>query len=73
MKPISEIIFGFSDAENYRRRENKELFNKFFVRTTDLDILCERNVFFLVGDSRTASSLNSRVNFRRSMTHLPFH
>jgi len=35
MKPISEIIFGFSDAENYRRRENKELFNKFFVRTTD--------------------------------------
>jgi len=23
--------------------------------------------------SRTASSLNSRVNFRRSMTHLRFH
>jgi hypothetical protein len=73
MKPISEIIFGFSDAENYRRRENKELFNKFLVRTTDLDILCERNVFFIVGGSRTPSSLNSRVNFRRSMTHLPFH
>ena len=56
MKPIFEIIFGFSDAENYRRRENKELFNKFFVRTTDLDILCERNVFFLVGDKGTGKT-----------------
>jgi hypothetical protein len=25
------------------------------------------------GAHPTASSLNSRVNFRRSMTHLPFH
>jgi hypothetical protein len=30
MKKISELKFGFPDAENYKRREHKELFNKIF-------------------------------------------
>lgn len=56
MKLLSEIKFGFSDAENYRRRENKDIFNQFFVRTDDLDRLCGRNVFFLVGDKGTGKT-----------------
>lgn len=31
MKSISEIEFGFSDAENYRRRENKDCSTKSFL------------------------------------------
>jgi hypothetical protein len=56
MKPISEIEFGFSDAENYRRRENRDLFNRIFLRTADLDKLCQRNVFFLVGEKGTGKT-----------------
>jgi len=56
MKPVSKIIFGFSDAENYRRRENKEIFNKFFVRTDDLEKLCGENINFLIGDKGTGQA-----------------
>jgi cold shock CspA family protein len=56
VKAISEIKFGFSDAENYRRRENKDIFNKIFLRTEALDRLCERNVFFLVGEKGTGKT-----------------
>ena len=32
MLKISELELGFSDAENYKRRENKELLTNLFVR-----------------------------------------
>lgn len=56
MKPLNEIIFGFSDAENYRRRENKDLFNKIFLRTDFLDKLTKPNVFFLLGEKGTGKT-----------------
>ena len=46
MLPISELNFGFSDAENYKNKEYKDLFNHIFVRTAELDKLCKSNVFF---------------------------
>jgi hypothetical protein len=57
MKPISELAFGFADAENSRRRENKDLFNRISLRTSELDKLCERNVFFLIGERYRQNSL----------------
>ena len=56
MLPISELNIGFSDAENYKRRENKDLFNKIFLRTDSLDTLCERNIFFLIGEKGTGKT-----------------
>ncbi|HVC61218.1 MAG TPA: hypothetical protein VND19_12755 [Acetobacteraceae bacterium] len=56
MKAISDMRFGFSDAENYRRRENKDIFNKIFLRTEALDRLCERSAFFLVGEKGTGKT-----------------
>ena len=56
MKPISELAFGFADAENYRRRENKDLFNRISLRTSELDKLCERTVFFLIGEKGTGKT-----------------
>lgn len=56
MKPLSDLKFGFSDAENYRRRENKELFNRMFLRTDALDKLCDRSTSFLIGEKGTGKT-----------------
>ncbi len=56
MKKIPELKFGFRDAENYRNKDFKELFNKIFVRTEELDSLCKSNVFFLLGEKGTGKT-----------------
>lgn len=60
MKKINELNFGFPDAENYKRRENKQLFNDLFVKNDYLEQLCRPEIYFLVGDKgagKTAYSL----------------
>lgn len=39
MKNISQLYLGFSDAQNYSQRKNKEAFNEIFVRNHYLDEL----------------------------------
>lgn len=56
MIPIHSLNFGFKDAENYKRKENKELFNNIFVRTTHLDKLLDRGTFFLIGEKGTGKT-----------------
>lgn len=56
MKPVAHIKFGFSDAENYRRRENKDLFNQIFLRTDAIAQLEQPNIFFLVGEKGTGKT-----------------
>jgi len=56
MKPISTLEFGFSDAENYNRRENKDLFNKIFVKNIYLEQLLRPNTFFLMGEKGTGKT-----------------
>ena len=56
MKAIQELNFGYSDAENYKRRENKELFNDIFLRTPSLDTLCEQSCYFLIGEKGTGKT-----------------
>jgi len=50
MKKIEDLNLGFSDAENYKRRENKDLFNSLFILNSKLDRLCQPSTTFLVGD-----------------------
>jgi hypothetical protein len=50
MLSVPELQLGFRDAENYKRKENKELFNHLFVRTPELDQLCEPSTYFLIGE-----------------------
>lgn len=59
MKNILELQLGFSDAENYRRRENKALLNKLFIRNDHLDRLCEPAISFLVGEKGTGKTAYS--------------
>ncbi len=56
MKPLSDLTFGFSDAENYRRRENKDLFSQIFLRTESLKSLIDPSTFFLVGEKGTGKT-----------------
>lgn len=59
MLEIKDLVFGFNDAENYKRRENKDFLNKVFFRTEELDKLCERNTFFLIGEKGTGKTAYS--------------
>lgn len=56
MKNIVDLDFGFADAENYKRRENKELLNKIFIRNQQLDKLCDPAVSFLMGEKGTGKT-----------------
>ncbi len=47
MKKIKDLELGYADAENYKRRENKELLNKIFIRDQQLDKLCDDRISFL--------------------------
>jgi len=85
MKPISELQFGFRDAENYRSKDQKELFNKIFIRTHELDNLCRNTTYFLLGEKGTGKTalamyLNnneykntlSRINYIRETDYQKF-
>ena len=56
MKSVEDLELGFSDAQNYAQRHNKELFNSIFVRNTYLDDLVKQSVFFLVGEKGTGKT-----------------
>lgn len=56
MKSILDLQLGFSDAENYKRRENKDLLNRVFIRNQHLDKLCEPAISFLVGEKGTGKT-----------------
>jgi len=56
MKAINDLELGFSDAENYRRRENKSLLNRVFIRNHNLDRLCNPAISFLIGEKGTGKT-----------------
>jgi len=59
MKLIKDLELGFADAENYKRRENKDLLNRVFIRDTHLDELCQPNISFLIGEKGTGKTAYS--------------
>lgn len=59
MKKVSDLKFGFSDAENYQRRENKALFNNIFVKNDYLEQLLEPSKYFLIGEKGTGKTAYS--------------
>lgn len=54
--PIEDLNFGFNDAENYKKRENKELFNRIFVKSDKLDEILDPARYFLIGDKGTGKT-----------------
>lgn len=59
MKTIKELNLGFSDAQNYTQKANKELFNNIFVKNQFLDKLLYSTTFFLIGEKGTGKTAYS--------------
>ena len=76
MKPIQNLDLGFSDAENYRSKSQRDLFNKIFVKNSFLDQLFEENRQFLVGEKGTGktaySVFLSSNNYRNTVSDLRY-
>lgn len=58
-KQMYGMMLGSNDAEDYRRRENKQLFNEIFVKDINLDRLLQLNTFFLIGEKGTGKTAYS--------------
>ena len=56
MKYVEDLQLGFRDAENYRQRGKKQLQNTLFVRTPELEDLCDNGKYFLVGEKGTGKT-----------------
>ena len=56
MKHVLDLQLGYTDAENYRRPENKEMFNRVFIRNEHLDRLCQHAISFLIGEKGTGKT-----------------
>lgn len=76
MKRYINLNLGFEDAENYKKRENKELLNKFFIRTEEMYNILKPNNYFLIGDKgtgKTAFSLYLANNeFNKTTSYLNY-
>lgn len=59
MKDYKELNLGFGDAENYKKRENKELLNKYFIRNEELYAILKPTNYFIVGDKGTGKTAYS--------------
>lgn len=85
MKKYTELNLGFGDAENYKRRENKELLNKYFIRNDELYDILKPSKYFIIGDKGTGktayslylannqfSNTNSYLNHIRETEYVKF-
>ncbi|WP_169400832.1 cold shock domain-containing protein [Thalassobaculum salexigens] len=72
---FTSLNIGFTNAENYRARSNKELLSKYFVRDEYLERLLNPNVFFLIGEKGTGKTAystymrNSRYKEKNAFTY----
>lgn len=56
MKNIEELNMGFRDAESYKKKDNKDLLNKLFLRTNKREELTDTNKYFLIGEKGTGKT-----------------
>ena len=52
-KSIGSLNLGFSDAQNYIQRNNKQILSEVFVKNAYLTKLLQPNVYYLIGEKGT--------------------
>jgi len=76
MKKIVDMEYSFPDAENYRRREFKEKFNRAFVPDQYLEDLLKPEISFLMGEKGTGKTAYavylSNNNYKSTICDLRF-
>ena len=72
----ASLDLGFADAENYRRRENRELLNTVFIKNRFLEDLLKPSTFFLIGEKGTGKTAFSvflaNNNYRQTKSVLKY-
>ncbi len=54
--PIGKLYLGFNDAENYKKKENREIFNKIFIENEFLYKIKKQSTYFIIGDKGTGKT-----------------
>lgn len=55
-KSIMSLNLGFSDAQNYTQRGNKQMLSEVFVKNAYLEKLLQPNVYYLIGEKGTGKT-----------------
>lgn len=72
-KSIGSLNLGFSDAQNYIQRNNKQILSEVFVKNSYLTKLLRPNVYYLIGEKGTGKTAyaaflsNSEYNNNKSI------
>lgn len=56
MQSIANLDLGFTDAQNYGQRANKQKFSDIFVKNSFLEDLLQPQVYFLLGEKGTGKT-----------------
>lgn len=56
LKMVKELNLGFSDAQNYTQRGNKQILSEVFVKNIYLEKLLAPNVYYLIGEKGTGKT-----------------
>jgi len=56
VKKIKDLNFGYNDAENYKKPENKYLFEKFFYKTEEFQKIFDGSTYFILGEKGTGKT-----------------
>lgn len=73
LKSIESLNLGFSDAQNYTQRGNKQILSEVFVKNAYLTKLLRANVYYLIGEKGTGKTAyaaflsNSEYNNNKSV------
>lgn len=55
-KTIKDLNLGYSDAQNYMQRENKQILSDVFVKNIYLEKLLNSNIYYLIGEKGTGKT-----------------
>jgi hypothetical protein len=76
MAKISDLKFGFGDAENYKSRAERSFFNAVFTRNSFLEDLLKETSYFLMGEKGTGKTAYavylSNNNYKNNLCQIKY-
>lgn len=59
LKPIKDLELGSNDAENFKKREQKQLFQRLFLRRSTLDNTLDSLKYYIIGEKGTGKTAHA--------------
>ena len=76
LNKICDLNLGFSDAQNYGQKSNKEMFNEIFVKNVFLESILEKQRYFLIGEKGTGKTAYatylSNNNYKNNISYTQY-